>query len=218
MPSHRTRPRLAVGLAALVLVPTIVVGCVTGEGPVVHETRELRPFRRVEVGSGIHLVVTIGPATTIDVGAQANLLDAIATEVTTDTLHVEAAGDFTTTEPVTVTVSTPTLEAVVLSGGAEASLDGLEVMALEVVAKGGSRVTASGAVSEVTLTADGGSQAHLGDLVASTVHVTLAGGSEVVVTADEAVDGRATGGARLTVGGLAATDVAISGGATIVTD
>lgn len=203
------------GLAAVVVAGTLVAGCVQGEGPVVTEQREVRPFTRPEAGSGLHVVVAIGPAGPLDVAAQANIQDAIATDVAGDTLHVEATDDFTTSEPVTVTVTTPELSAVDLSGGAQAQVDGLEGAALDVSVKGGGRLTASGTVGEVSLTVDGGSGVDLAGLTATRVHIAIGGGSEATVHALDLVDGFASAGAHVSVLGGALIEVAASGGAEV---
>jgi len=202
-------------LAALMVAGPLVAGCVQGEGPVVTEQREVRPFTRLEAGSGLQVVVVIGPAAPLDVAAQANIQDAIATDVAGDTLHIEATDDFTTSEPVTVTVTTPELSGIDLSGGAQAQVDGLEGAALDVSVKGGGRLAASGTVGELTLTVDGGSGADLAGLTASRVHIAIGGGSEATVNALDLVDGSASAGSHVSVLGGALIEVAATVGAEV---
>jgi hypothetical protein len=204
--------------AALLLVPLIVVGCIGGQGPVTTETRETRAFARIEVGAGVRLELSIGPAGPIEVSAQANVLPAIGTDVSGDTLRIEAREDYTTTVPVTVTVTVPAIHAVSLSGGAAATISGLDSDAIELSVKGGARATVVGTTGTVTLTADGGSTVDLGALTAGEVSVTLAGGSAATVSASGTVHGFANGGSQLTVRGSAVVSVEESGGASVVTD
>ena len=203
---------------AVLLLPLIVVGCIGGQGPVTSETRETRPFTRVEVGAGVRLELSIGQAGSIEVAAQANILPVIGTEVSGETLRIEAREDYTTTEPVTVTVTVPVLDAISLSGGAAAVISGLESDAIELSVKGGARATVVGTTGTVTLTADGGSTVDLGALTAGEVSVTLAGGSAATVSASGAVHGVANGGSQLTVRGSAVVSVEESGGARVITD
>ena len=109
--------RVAVRIA--LVLPLALAGCIQGQGPVTTETRDARPFTRLEVGAGIQVDLTIGPAGPLRVSAQANVLRAVETSVSGDTLRIAANQDFTTTEPVTVTVTAPVLDAASLTGGAQ---------------------------------------------------------------------------------------------------
>ncbi len=202
-------------LGALLVLPVLLAACIQGQGPVTNETRDPGPFTRLEVGSGILVVLTIGPAGPLQVSAQANVLPAVATVVSGNTLKVGASDDFTSSQPVTVTVSTPSLEAISMSGGAQAQVSQLQADALELDVKGGAHLTASGSASSVTLTADGGSIADLGDLAAATVSVKLAGGATATASATGQVSGTASGGAHLAVRGDPVLDVQSSGGAEV---
>ncbi len=213
MAANNTLRRLAPALA--LVVPLLLAGCVRGEGPTTTETRSVRPFTRLDVGSGIQVMLTIGPAGPALVRAQGNILPAVATEVSGDTLSIEAAGDFVTTAPVLVTLTSPTIDAVSMSGGAVMALDGLDSRDLELSIKGGARIRASGTTGSIVMTADGGSTVELDELVATSVEVSLSGGSAATVHATARVRGSADGGARLTVAGGAALDVRASGGAAV---
>ena len=203
--------------AVLLVGSALVVSCtgISGEGAIVHEAREVRPFQRVEVGSGIHLVIAAGPDQAVGVAAQWNIQPAIATDVSADTLHVDATDDFTTTDAIVVTVTTPGLDAIVLGGGAQARLDDFEAADLAVTVKGGARLTGTGSVDDLSVLVDGGSRADLSGLLAARAQVALDGGGQVTIAAREWVQGTAAGGARLTTVGGAAVDVVTSGGATV---
>jgi hypothetical protein len=207
--------RAVLGLAVLLLAPVVAAGCIQGEGPLVTEPRDSRPFTNVEAGAGIHVVIHVGPAASVVVEAQEDLLPVIATDVSGDTLHVESVDDFTSSEPVTVTVTTPVLEGIHAGGGATVHLDEAVGERLELTVKGGARLTASGSATDVTLQADGGSSVELADLLATRTHVDLDGGATATVSASQVVDGRAGGGARLTVRGDPVVDVQTSGGAVV---
>ena len=121
----------ALTVAAGILGLLALGGCVQGNGPVVSEMRDIRPFSRLEVGSGIRVEATIGDATGLAVRAQQSILPMVATDVTGTTLTVEARDDFTSTEPVTVVVSTPSLEAVSMTGGAALKVNQLDGETIE---------------------------------------------------------------------------------------
>jgi len=200
------RFRRAVSSFLLVLVG-VLAGCVQGQGPVTSEAREVGAFSRIEATAGIRVVVHIGPSEAVEVSAQENLLPVIATNRRGDTLSIEASEDFTTLEPVTVTIVVPALDGITLSGGSQAVIDGLDAESLELRIRGGAQVTAAGSVSSVTLHADGGASANLEDLSVRVATVAVDGAATAILTAVDEVTGTAAGGSRLTVLGDAVVSV-----------
>ena len=165
----------AAALLAVLMLPLSLVGCIQGSGPIVTETRDVRPFSGLDVGSGIHVLLKLGAAGPLQVSAQQNVLPAIATEVSGSTLKVGANDDFLTSTPVVVTVTTPTLASVSTSGGAEVSVEALEADVLELGSGVGRGSQISGSANTVSLVADGGSIVDLDDLVAEAIDVRVAG-------------------------------------------
>jgi hypothetical protein len=211
-PTHPDRRiRTPVSIILLVIVGALA-GCVQGQGPVTSETREVGAFSRIEASAGIRVVVRIGPSEAVGVTAQENLLPVIATDVRGDTLSIEASEDFTTLEPVTVTVVVPALDGITLSGGAQAVIDGLDAESLELRVRGGAQVTAAGSVGSVALHADGGATARLEALSVRVATVSMEGGATATLTVSDDVTGSAAGGSRLTVLGDADVSVEVSGG------
>ena len=201
--------------AVLLVLVGALAGCVQGQGPVTSETREVGAFSRIEASAGIRVVVRIGPSEAIEVTAQENLLPVIATDLRGDTLSIEASEDFTTLEPVTITVVVPALDGITLSGGSQAVIDGLDAESLELRIRGGAQVTAAGSVDSVELDAGGGATASLEDLSARVATVSMDGGATATLTASGEVSGTAAGGSRLTVLGDAVVSVEASGGSVV---
>jgi len=208
------RIRRAISISLLMLVGALA-GCVQGQGPVTSETREVGAFSRIEASAGIRVVVRIGPSEAVEVTAQENLLPVIATDLRGDTLSIESSEDFTTLEPVTVTVVVPALDGITLSGGSKAVIDGLDAESLELRIRGGAQVTAAGSVGSVALHADGGATASLEDLSVRVATVSMDGGATATLTASDDVTGTAAGGSRLTVLGDAVLSVEESGGSVV---
>jgi hypothetical protein len=202
---------------ALLLTGLLLAGCLQGEGPAISETREAPPFDRIEAGGGMRVEVSIGPAQPIEVRAQANILPVVDTGVNNSgTLRIEPTDDFVAGETVTVIVVVPALAAITLSGGAQASITGLDADAFEAVISGGATATISGVSGTVTLTGRGGAGAMLRDLAATSADVTLDGGSTATLQATEVVTGSVTGGATLTLVGDPRVEVRTSGGAQVL--
>jgi hypothetical protein len=200
--------------ACLLVFVGALAGCVQGQGPMTSETREVGSFSRIEATAGIRVEVRMGPAQAVEVTAQETLLPVISTEVRGETLSVQASEDFTTLEPVTVTVVVPALTGITLSGGSRATLD-LDAERIEIRIRGGAHVTAAGSVHSLALDADGGATASLEDLSVRSATVSMEGGATATLTASDDVTGTASGGSRLTVIGDADVSVEDSGGSVV---
>lgn len=206
-------------MVALVVLSITTLACdavgTRGEGEVTNDTRQTDSFSRIETGAGIHLSVGIGAASPLEVRAQGNILPLIVTEVVDGTLRIRSSGGYTTTEKVEVTLATPQLERIVLSGGSRGTIDGLAADTFDVDLSGGSVLTATGTAGALTLNISGGSVAEIGGLTATTIDADLSAGSQADVTATDSVNGSATGGSRISVAGGATTSVDTSGGSTV---
>jgi len=216
--SDRGGRTIVVALAAAIALGALSSACslagTAGEGPIKHETRTTQAFTRIDVGDQIQLVVRIGSAQPLELEAQENLLPIVATDVRNGTLRIAGSRDFTSSHPVVVTIVMPSLDAIAMNDGSQATIDGLDADTFGVDLNGGAGLTATGTVRTVALDGNGGSRASLGDLAAETVVVDLNGGGSATVRASEQVTGDASGGAHLTVlGGARLMVDACCGGA-----
>jgi Putative auto-transporter adhesin, head GIN domain len=206
-------------VAALVALSITTLACdqfgTRGEGEVATDTRQTDSFSRIESGGGIHLSVEIGAASPIDVRAQGNILPLIVTEVVDGTLQIRSSKSYTTSETVEVTLATPRLERVVLSGGSRGTIDGLAADTFGADVSGGSVLTATGTAGALTLDITGGSVAEIDGLTATTIDADLSGGSRANVTATGSVTGSASAGSTISVAGGATTSVNTTGGSTV---
>lgn len=214
------RRRKLHGLVLLILgvVPAwSMVGCTTGEGSVMSETRDAGPFTRIEVSGGISgVTVQIGQSASVEVRAQENILPLIRTEVEGDTLVITGTGQgFTSSQGIEVVVVTPTLTEISMNGGSQGQIEGIDAASLNIELDGGSQLTVTGVASTVGLEASGGSTADLEDLSASAVTLDVSGGSSATVQASDEVSGSASGESQVTVLGDAQVNVEVSSGAEV---
>jgi len=186
-----------------------------GEGAVTGETRQIDAFSRIESSGGFHVAVGFGPASSMKVSAQANILPLIVTEVVGGTLRIRSSKGFTTSERVDVTLTTSQLERIELTGGSRGDVDGLAANAFDVALSGGSVLTARGTAKSLVLGVSGGSVGELEGLTASTIQVDLSGGSRVALRAIDHVYGSASGGSRVRVAGGAEANVNTTGGSQV---
>jgi hypothetical protein len=207
-------------VAGAMLVGLLATGCarevaVVGEGAVGTESRATEPFTSIEVSYGIGVTIQIGPAAPLEVSAQQNLLPIVVTDVQGGTLRIRGTTEFTTSETPNVTIVTPSLVGISLSGGSRGRIEGLNSEILAIELGGGSELTATGIAANIALQAGGSSYATLEGLAASAVVIDLSGASIVNLHVSGEVIGQASGGSRATISGDAQISVASSGGAVV---
>jgi hypothetical protein len=206
----------------MIVLAVITAGCglfrVTGEGPIQSENRQADAFSRIEVSAGIGVTVRIGSARSVEVRAQENILPIIATDVEGDTLLIRSTRSYSASEGVEVTVVTPMITGISMSGGSQGHIEDLETERLDVDLDGGAGLTVTGVASSLALDASGGSRAELGNLSATTITLDVSGGSIATVQASDEVSGSASGGSRVTVLGDPEVSVGVSSGAHVAQD
>jgi hypothetical protein len=205
-------------LAAFAIVATSAgcdLGGTRGEGAVETETRTIEAFSRIETSAGIGVSARIGPAGTLEVHAKGNVLPLIVTEVKDGTLRLRSSHGYTTSEKVDVVVTTTSLSRLALSGGSVGQVEGLKADSIDIELSGGSRLTATGQATDMSLGLSGGSVANLQGLSTGTIALDASGGSNATLQASERVHGSASGGTRITVFGDADLSVETTGNSTV---
>lgn len=213
---------------------------IRGSGKSARDSRDLPAFEAVEVGGGIHVTATTGPARPVVIEGDDNVLAAIETRVSDGRLeiHFRSHSDVWNSGDVNVTVQQPKFSALAASGGASIdaalapadalSLEtsgggvivarGLDVKALEASASGGARLELAGVADQVKLKFSGGARLKAAKLRARVVEVKGSGGCSGEIEASEMIRGHLSGGCGLHVIGKASSRVATSGGASVEWD
>jgi hypothetical protein len=164
-----------------------------------------------------HFLVSRGEAFRVDVEMDDNLEPLLDIAVSGGTLSIKLQTGSYRNITLRVQVTMPELTGVTLNGGStlQGELAG-EDLALNL--NGGSLASLAGTAGRVTIEANGGSRALLGDLVAGDVELSLNGGSRVEINAGGAVHGQANGASTVTVAGSpTSVDVKTEGASRVVT-
>ena len=115
---------------ALGLLLALAAGChfdppIKGSGVSKTETRTVAGFTEVEVSGTVHLELTVGPAASLEVTTDDNILPIVVTEVSGGRLKISMRGNSTTSLGVNVKATTPTLSAFEGSGATSSTLSGI---------------------------------------------------------------------------------------------
>jgi hypothetical protein len=222
--SRRTQVLLVVGLASLApalgacgdvaIAPPATP--VAGSGDVVSEDRTSGDIERISVAAPIAVVVQTGSPVSVTLTAQPNVLPTVTTEVRDGQLIVNVPPPgYTTAMPVQLSVVTPSLEALTLSGGASGLIQ-RSGGDLRLDLSGGATIEGTGTLDTLDLTASSKAVVSFGELVVNTCRVTMSGGSAAELNVVRLLEGDASGGATVTLAHPgAAVSVSTTSGASV---
>jgi hypothetical protein len=190
-------------------LPLLVLGlmaCNThqGDGTPASEVRELADFQGVRNDASIPLLTEVGPATSVEVFCDENLLEFIQTEIHNGTLTIEQPPETVLAPAATceVMVTTPLLERVqagstgdVLvtgdlvglsyarnSGWGDIVIDGIDSRSLRLISEGRGGLFLAGVVDATTMDSSGAGGIAAADLTAATAFMVNSGSGDITAT------------------------------------
>jgi hypothetical protein len=227
-PPHVPRRLLVAGMALLALVgigAALVLGSVfdssSGSEPVLGsavtatETRAVPSFTSVELAGANSVTIQIDDTQSVVVQADDNLLANVTTKVEDGRLVIATTGSFTAMTPMSVALTVPSLEGLVLSGTGSAAADGIRASALEVSLSGSGLVRVTGTADRLDVALGGSGDLELGGLEARDAGVVLSGSGRIVVHASGTLDASIPGTGSIVYSGSPAVTRSITGTGTI---
>lgn len=172
-----------------------------GSGIAATESRTVPSFRAIDLAGGNNVTVHVGAKQAVVVGADDNLIDLVTTDVQRGTLVLGTKGSFSTERPMTVDVTVPTLETVVLSGSGVVIVEGLSAERFVVSVPGNGLLTISGTAERLDASLAGSGDVQLQNLVARDVTATLSGSGRLLVHATGSLDASVPGTGVILYGG-----------------
>jgi Putative auto-transporter adhesin, head GIN domain len=164
-----------------------------GSGVAKTESRAVTSFSKIELAGSPDVEVTIGPATSVSVTADDNLLPIIETKVEGDTLKIGSKQSYNTTLGVKVKITVPALDGASVSGSGDIHVKGLKAADLEAGVTGSGDVTLTGVADRLHAQITGSGDLRAGDFAAKSVRVTVTGSGDATVQATEELDASVTG-------------------------
>lgn len=153
---------------------------IEGNGVPARDERAIAAVRGLEVNGTITVDVRVGPATSLVVEADSNLLPYIRTEVRGDRLVIEKERAFRTNHPVRVTYTVPRLADVRHNGSGYLSVQDLNGGPLVVDERGSGSVLLTGRVSSLDATLNGSGSIDAATLQSGGGSVSVNGSGRVV--------------------------------------
>ena len=209
-----------------------------GSGTVASETRAAAGFQEIAVGGSMKVLLRQSGREGVEVSADNNLLPLIETRVSNGTLHIELkrGANYTSRNPVTVTVDFIALKSLSLGGSATitgASIKGsklgvsiggsgsvklsdVQLSALDVSIGGSGSFAATGRSPKLSISIGGSGGALTEQLDADDVSVSVAGSGGAVVKANRTLDASVAGSGDVVYSGNAVAKTSKTGSGTII--
>jgi hypothetical protein len=148
---------------------------VVGDGRLAHDTRAVGNVSAIDVSGPLEVNVRVGPAPSLQVDADSNLLPLIRTEVTGGTLRMWVEGSVRSNNSLRVSYTVPSLTQVRASGSGRLTISELNGEPLDLSKSGSGSVNLSGRVSQLDLQQSGSGQVNASALRTGDANVTLNG-------------------------------------------
>jgi Putative auto-transporter adhesin, head GIN domain len=235
--------RLECGL--LILVATGLMGCdvasmpglgprIRGSGVAGTERRSVEPFDAVSVAGDFAVSIRVAPETSVSLTGDDNLLPIVRTEVRDGTLHIEATRLYSARRGIQVSLTTPALRAVSVSGSSNvaarrfragsfrASVSGSgnllaegDADSLDVSVSGSADVMLAGGADQVTAAVSGSGDLHLLELRARTADVSVSGSGSAALLATERLNASVSGSGEVRYAGTPRVTRRVTGSGTV---
>lgn len=202
---------LALGTACGISIDFEGAG-VRGSGVSGTAHRSVAPFDRIEVGGDLDVEIDVGSDTRVTLTGDDNLLPIVETEVRGGTLHVRPEEKISPRVGISVTITTPSLEAASIGGSGDIRIRGVRSEAFEAGVHGSGSMNAAGAFGDLVAAVSGSGELKMTG-TAETVDAGVSGSGEIDLLAVQARAARVhvSGSGDATVHAVESLDARVSG-------
>jgi hypothetical protein len=172
-----------------------------GSGNAKTESRAVASFSKIDLTGSPDVEVTVGPARSVAVTTDDNVLPIIETTVEGETLKIHSKRSYNTSLGVKVIITVPALDGVAVSGSGNMQVAGLKTGEMDASVTGSGNVILSGVLDQLRGRIIGSGDLRAGDLAAKNVHVAVTGSGDATVRATEQLDASVTGSGNVRYSG-----------------
>jgi Putative auto-transporter adhesin, head GIN domain len=177
------RRGLLLALLSVGAVGSARAQAVRGSGVAKSEQRSLAPFDRIDVAGAFDVTLVDGPDYKITVEADNDLLDAISSDVFDAELRISSLRSFVSRTAMKVTVESPPLRGLNVSGNARVTAAGLRGSSFALAGSGASTAKLGGSMESLKVSLLGSGKVDALELVAEKVEVEVLGSGTAEVHA-----------------------------------
>jgi len=208
-------------LMLVAVLASALVGCedIQGNGHIVEQERSIGALTGVFLASGLHGDITVGETPSVKIRGDSNLLNFIRLELRDGILtsELDEGLSLLPTEPIVVSVVTPTLTQLKALNGTHLSASGISTESLTLRVVGRSTVSVAGSARKLTLEAFRNGEIQAGELAVEVASIDVSDKSTVRLHVTQQISGTASSGSGVTiVGNPPQSDIATSGGGQVL--
>jgi len=176
-------------------------GRVVGDGEPASEDRPIGPVTAIHSDGAFALTVKIGPAPKLTIETDKNILPIIKTTVSSGRLDVYSDRSYSLDGRIKVTVSSPNLTEISVSGSNQIEGEGLAGGPFTISLNGSNRAALAGKVEMLICVMSGANHLAAQQLSAASANVTLNGSGDAAVHASQRIVAEISGAGSISVYG-----------------
>lgn len=182
-------PVLLLALLSLTSCQSGYYNSVSGNGTVVLAERSgLGDFDSIDLAGGMHLDIEVGGPTSVSVETDSNLQDLIQTRVKDGVLRIDHEGSISPSKTIQVTISTPALKSIEVSGGVRVDVRGVDSESFLIDCAGSIGGVVQGRATKCTVDGAGSLSLDLTQLAVQDMQLDVAGSCDLKVAVEKSLD------------------------------
>jgi len=196
-------------LALLVSLVVLAAGChhgmrfaeITGSGKRELQKRNVAPFTSISADGAFMIEVTCQKDQSLEVEGDDNVLEVVATDVTSNILRIKNTKNYSTSEPVKIRISVPNLEGISVNGAGRIDVKNVNNDKFEIDTNGAPSIVVSGKTKVIDVGANGAGKVDAQNLHASRGVVDSRGVARVDLDVSDQLDATVNGPSTVTYKG-----------------
>ena len=170
---------------------------IVGNGQVVNQSRTVGNFTAIQSKGASNVVVRVGPAPSVTVTGDSNIIPLISTEIRGKKLVIDSRGSYRTRSAPRITVTVPNLEAAGLSGSGNMRVEGIGGSSVALAVDGSGNLTATGRAGTLALAVNGSGNADARGVPAGNASVAINGSGNATVATGGTLSGAISGSGNI---------------------
>ncbi len=176
----------------LMALAMAAVGCglrqVEGSGKKAEVGRQVDAFHQVALEGRYDVDIQAGPAQSVRIEADDNLLHLIETEVSDGVLKISSRWSLSPKWGIKIHITAPKVDGVSIAGSANVTAEGISADAFSARIAGSGRIEAKGSAARLEIRLAGSGEFSFGDFPVKDASIKISGSGSAVVNASERIE------------------------------
>lgn len=188
---------------------------VQGSGKVKTESRSVPNFTKIQSHGSANCEVTVGPAVSVKITADDNILPMVKTRVEDGALIISTEGRFSSKSGIRAVVTVPNLAGFSISGSGDAKIKGVRGSRFDVAISGSGDIDGQGQADSVDAAISGSGDIDLSSLRSRTASASIAGSGDIRLNVADSLSAAIQGSGSITYLGNPRVSKSIAGSGSV---